>query len=215
MITCLVIDQIYNSLESTIVVYTKNPPILFTAGQYVELCLDESFDKSTTRKMSIAASPDSELLRFIMHVDSKSLFKTTLLTMQSGDKLYCREAGGNFVLPKVISQPIVCIAGGVGITPFIAMVEYLHVHDRAGLGQISLIHIDNNEFVGENFYKPTGVRYQQASFDGFESQLAELIDTKALCYISGSPRFVVEVRKLLVERGIPKSEIILDAFVGY
>ncbi|WPB55199.1 molybdopterin-dependent oxidoreductase [Xylophilus sp. GOD-11R] len=45
--------------------------------------------------------------------------------LRVGDRVELRAPSGNFVIPRHSAQPIVCVAGGIGITPFLSLLESL------------------------------------------------------------------------------------------
>lgn len=100
----------------------------FKSGQYIELTVphDHADDRGIRRTFSIASKPggDTIALGLVVAIQS-STFKIALLNLEPGTIIRATEVGGSFVLPRFIEQPIVMIAGGIGITPFRAMIDDL------------------------------------------------------------------------------------------
>ena len=216
------ITKIETNHKNTIIIECKhqNQNIHFIAGQYGNVSLTPEFQKTTSRHMSIASGPEQNYVRFMMRIDSQSEFKTGVIKLKIGDVLYLQDIKGKFVLPEsteIINTKLVFIAGGVGITPFISMLEYLTMFFPQLLPQVTLIHIEHDCFVGEEIYQSIPLQSKhQLSFEDFEQELVTfIVDDNTLFYISGSPRFVMGVRSLLLEQQITKKSILLDSFAGY
>ena len=65
------------------------------------------------------------LIRMATRWRESSGFKTTLRNAPLGTKVEIGPILGNFVLPDDASRPLVFIAGGIGITPFMSMLRYV------------------------------------------------------------------------------------------
>ena len=48
-----------------------------------------------------------------------------MLEMKVGDTISAGQLAGDFTLPKEKTRKIICIAGGIGVTPFRSMIKYL------------------------------------------------------------------------------------------
>lgn len=53
-------------------------------------------------------------------------FKKTLMEMSIGEDVEIRSISGIFTLPQDTKTPLVFLAGGIGITPFMSMLNYLN-----------------------------------------------------------------------------------------
>ena len=56
---------------------------------------------------------------------ASSAFKRALGAMAPGDTIYAAQLAGNFTLPADPEEKLAFIAGGIGITPFRSMLQYL------------------------------------------------------------------------------------------
>lgn len=159
-------------------------------------------------------------------------FKNTLKKLPVGAEVEVEPIGGNFTLPEGNSKPLVFIALGIGITPYISMLRF--VGEKKENDKITLIYSDSNQksmaYFNEleaytkdnpNFKiiltvtrdeKWTGEkRHIDESF--IRDYIKNLKDN--LYYISGPPGAVEAVVKALENIGIEKSGIKSENFSGY
>jgi glycine betaine catabolism B len=106
-------------------------PVRFTAGQYLELHLppDKAEDrqagkgdgKGIRRVFSLTSAPGAPLLTIgVGTAEPVSTAKRSLLALVPGERLSATTVGGDFVLPRSPSTPVLLIAAGIGITPYLA-----------------------------------------------------------------------------------------------
>ena len=114
-----------NTVELT---FQLDQELNFLAGQDVRFTIPELLHhdaKGNARYFSIVSSPSDKTHIVIATRLSDSGFKITLMEMEMGDELFVDELYGQMVLPQKIEQPLVFIAGGIGITPFMSMLRYI------------------------------------------------------------------------------------------
>ena len=112
-------------------------PLLFRAGQYGAVSFHRDGRLSPARCFSIVSSPTSqETIQFSMRV--KGRFTKAIAQAKVGDEIDVRGPYGSFVFDVNEDKELVFIAGGIGITPFISMMQY--ATDRALSTKITLIY---------------------------------------------------------------------------
>lgn len=96
-------------------------PVRFEAGQYLELQVphDRHDARGQRRMFSIASAPGAESIT-VVYRDSESSFKRALGTLQRGARVRATGVWGDFVFPRNRSRPVLLIAAGIGITPFLS-----------------------------------------------------------------------------------------------
>ncbi|HEY1530579.1 MAG TPA: oxidoreductase [Galbitalea sp.] len=108
--------------------------VRFRAGQYMELTIPHAKAdvRGARRIFSIASAPvETEVVRFGLNTaERSSSLKTALLALEPGEIVSGTSVGGDFLLPKEASRPLLLVAGGIGITPFMS-----HMEQIAGEGE--------------------------------------------------------------------------------
>lgn len=94
----------------------------FQPGQYAAINTRGN-RPSASRCFSIVSSPtDQDVLQFSMRVRGR--FTTGLTKLKPGDEIDVRGPFGGFVIDTARDTSAVFLAGGIGITPFMSMMEY-------------------------------------------------------------------------------------------
>jgi ferredoxin-NADP reductase len=104
-------------------------PVRFRAGQYMELTIPHAKAdvRGQRRVFSIASAPgERDVIRFgINTAERSSSLKAALLELEPGEIVSATSVGGDFLLPREATRPLLFVAGGIGITPFMSQLEQL------------------------------------------------------------------------------------------
>jgi PAS domain S-box-containing protein len=98
----------------------------FRSGQYIWVTLPEMLFpdvRGDVRAFSIASSPDAPERVSILTRASESGYKKTLLAIPLGSEIKVSGPFGFLSLPEKNTRPVVLIAGGVGVAPFLSMLR--------------------------------------------------------------------------------------------
>lgn len=217
--------------------FTPHRSVHFSAGQYMELTLPHRGQDSrgNRRILSISSSPTEPELRFAVKMSTpSSTYKRALASLPVGSSLSAVRVAGDFVLPANPQQQLVFIAGGIGITPFRSMAQYLldtqdmrdivllyqvptydaaayaDVFKRAKSIGLRTVYLLSNKQPP----KEQGVPYAL----GFLTPelIAKIPDWRhRRYYLSGPDAMVDSYKRLLLQAGISRHQIVTDYFSGY
>ncbi len=219
-------------------IFEPNRPLAFAPGQYMEWTLahDEPDNRGNRRYFTLASSPTENALRIgIKFYESSSSYKQAMLAMKQDSQIMAGQLAGDFVLLDDPCQKCVFIAGGIGITPFRSMIQYLL--DRHERRPIVLFYV--NRTVDEIVYTdvlnralrelrirtiyiltdpnqaPASWRWRVEHIT--PQMLAEEVPDYRNCifYISGPSGMVNSYKKLLRQLDLPDSQIKTDFFPGF
>jgi len=217
--------------------FTPNEKLKFKPGQYLEWTLGHhnADDRGIRRFFTITSSPTEDDIKLTVRTsDKSSTFKKRLLEMQKGEKLMAGSLGGEFTLPEDETKKLAFIAGGIGLTPFRSMVEYLV--DKNQKRDIIFFYVCNAEqdFVYKDLFKKAetvGVKMvyivtkpENCSKDfkgktGYitkETLTEEVPDlNNRMFFLSGPDAMVQSYKKLLQTVKIPATHIVTDYFPGF
>lgn len=203
----------------------------YDAGQFIELTLphDNPDERGDKHWFTLSSSPsDDDLTITTKFADPGSTFKQTLTALEPGASVEMSEPMGDFVLPKDASRSLVFVAGGIGITPFHSIAEFLA--DSAESRDVKFICGVNNEdeiifqdaFSKANIHTTIVVGEPSETWGGETGRIsAELIvgiaepSDGALVYVSGPEPMVEALETSLQKAGLKKDQLVLDFFPGY
>lgn len=102
----------------------------FTAGQFLELDVPHRHPdaRGSRREFSIVSAPEDLPAVRIAFRDGggpQSSFKKALAAVEPGQALAVTGVWGDFVLPRQSSEPLLMVAAGIGVTPFISHLRHL------------------------------------------------------------------------------------------
>jgi ferredoxin-NADP reductase len=110
--------------------FAPRRPLTFRAGQYVELSLPHASPdfRGVRRYFTISSAPNvGATLSVTFTVAEKlSSFKAALLALPRGSQVNATGIWGDFLLPRDTAEPLLLVAGGIGVTPFASQVEHAH-----------------------------------------------------------------------------------------
>jgi ferredoxin-NADP reductase len=102
----------------------------FQAGQYLELEVPHPHPdaRGTRREFSIVSAPEElPTVKIALREGSQSTYKKALATVEPGRTLPVTGIWGDFVLPPRSSMPVLLVAAGIGVTPFVSQLRHLRL----------------------------------------------------------------------------------------
>lgn len=222
--------------EGTLAVtFQLTEPVSFKSGQYIFVTLttlNYPDERGPKRQFSINNDPSINDQITITTRLSDSGFKKTLHELPIGTEVELGPIAGVFTLPEDPTKPLVLIAGGIGITPFMSMLNYVKEQNlpykitliysnrsqasTAYLSEIQqlskeiadfkliLTMTDDPGWIGEK--RMVGSQFIKDYFPSVNAQNYMVV---------GPPGMVDAVRQSLTEAGVNQANIKFENFTGY
>jgi len=218
--------------------FQSSQKLSFEPGQYMEWTLPHAHPdiRGNRRYFTIASSPtEAEVHLGIRFSTPSSSFKKELLSLQPGAEIVAGQLAGDFVLPAESERPLVFIAGGIGITPFRSMIQFLR--DTKQKRTVTLFYVNRHEediayqelFNEANqhldlqvIYVLTDASAVPKNWSGEVGYIDEKMVRKYIhscedCkyYLSGPNTMVESYQELLSSLGVDSGDIVRDYFPGF
>jgi len=215
-------------------IFSPDRRFAFEAGQYMDwtLGLKHADDRGNRRQLTIASAPTEEDVRIgVRFYREPSTFKQGLAALKPGDTIVASQLSGAFTLPRDTSRKLVFIAGGIGITPFRSMLQYML--DRGEKRPVIVLY-GNGRFediaygdVLERARTELGIPTTYAVAEGAEPGMYSGFIDEALIrrevpdfaertfYLSGPRAMVLAFEKTLLGMGVHRRHIKTDFFPGF
>ncbi len=223
--------------------FEPSRPVRFVPGQYMELDLPhtKSDGKGRRRVFSLTSAPGSGVVKFgVRTAEPLSAAKKVLLSLKPGDEVAATSVGGDFLLPRDPRTPVLLVAAGIGITPYLAHLASVAGQDRDVV--LLLLARSSEEIAYAEELQASGARVLARTADGsippsFITNAGSAggavdggrvpgvrldgEDLKALVpdiagrvvYVSGSPASVASLRRAAKKAGARRVHV--DSFSGY
>lgn len=211
-------DQIYSFI------FTVPDGLEWKSGQHgIFWFLYDRIKGNNWRAFSIASSPMEKGIRITTTITAHpSEFKQTLTALQPGDTITLQGPFGEFHVTHDMKHAV-GVAGGIGITPFRAMLHQIACGTYPGFHLTLIYSASHNLYT----FKETIEQYAASpqidiiyteTPDEVNAELSRLIDehqNQAHYFISGSPGMIKALRKSIISQGVAADHIINDPFKGY
>ena len=212
--------------DASSLIFKTDHPISWKPGQFFHYILPHTpvDDRGTERWFTISSSPyDGNIMittRFV--AGRQSSFKKSLHDLALGDTIAADGPEGDFTLDD-LSQDYIFIAGGIGVTPFRAILRQLD-HDGAKV-KVKLLYANRDDnFVFKDELTELAQRNSNLQISYFVDP--SKIDEAAIrntapdlqvpiYYISGPEPMVDSYKSLLTSMGVAADKIKTDHFPGY
>ncbi len=215
-------------VQSTLrVTFQLDQPVSFKPGQYCFVTL-----KGIKKQFSINNPPSQNDIITITTRLSDSVFKKTLHALPVGEEVELGPIAGVFTLPENAFKPLVLIAGGIGITPFMSMLSY--IQEEKLNYKITLIYSNRNQTSTAYLHQLQELAKQLPNFKlvltmtedtGWSGEKRKVDENFIKAYfpdvndylymVVGPPAMVEAVENSLFKAGIEKDNIKTENFTGY
>lgn len=121
---------------------SKTKPLSFQPGQYAVISFKQNGRPTPARCFSIVNSPTEHGI-IQCSIRKKGRFTNAAASLRVGDEVNISGPFGGFVFDEQQDRKIVLIAGGIGITPFMSMIQY--ATNNKLTNEITLIYNNSNQ----------------------------------------------------------------------
>lgn len=206
--------------------FRSDAPLKWQAGQFLHYSLPhpDTDDRGTTRYFTIASAPfeGHVMLTTRFASERSSSFKRALRQLPVGAAVEVGEPDGDFVVDAPGDQHVL-IAGGIGVTPFRAILLDLD-HRELPINATLLYANRIRDFVYKaeidrlaGRHPGLAVRYvvspERVTQSTIRAEAADL--AKPTFHVSGPEPFVDALGRMLSELGVPEAHVKRDYFPGY
>ncbi|WP_163710430.1 ferredoxin--NADP reductase [Mangrovibacterium lignilyticum] len=186
----------------------------FLPGQVVKLAVDRV---QPPRIYSICSGNHEEELRVLFNIKEDGYLTPKLASLIPGDKVLLTEPYGSFIGSQ---KPAWWIATGTGIAPFYSMFQSGLSDNKMLIHGVSYL---NQFYFEDELDWAMGKNYQRCcsrekSCDAFPGRVTDFLKGKSdlptdvQYFLCGKAIMVVEVRDLLINKGVPYENIIAEIY---
>lgn len=209
-------------------------PLSFAPGQYLELDVPHRRPdaRGTRRPFSILSAPEDLPIVRVAYRDgagAQSSYKRALGAAESGDALAVTGVWGDFLLPTDPARPLLMVAAGIGVTPFVSQLRHLTAAGEQRDIVLVLVASDASQLAFRAELAASGVPvvvFTRDEPDGLPSnwtwaggvridavELSRAVPDLAArhAYVSGPPGLIADLAPALRSA----RSITTDAFAGY
>lgn len=217
---------------------TDQDELDFHPGQYLEWTLGHKWPdtRGNRRYFTIASSPLDEELRIgVKFYPESSSYKKALLNLEQGGTIVASQLAGDFTMPHNKNTKLCFIAGGIGVTPFESMINYMLEHKQkrdvvvfysnktpADIAYMDTFTKAKNELGINTIYAISDTSSVPTNWSGKvgiidkNMIMTSMPDYKERMYfISGPYSMITSFKDMLLSIGIPRSQIKTDFFPGF
>lgn len=186
----------------------------FIPGQVVNVQLDKDIPP---RMYSIASSNNNDMVKLLYKTNPLGALTPRLSQLKKNDKLLVSKPFGNFIATR---EESVFVATGTGVAPFASMFfsgwmkNKILIHGSRTVDEFYF----QSEFIrqlGGNYIRCCSSEKNKFTYYGRVTQyLKEMIDLPVdrKYYLCGSAEMVVDVRDILLSRGISFNQILSEIY---
>ena len=212
--------------EGTVEMVLRRPEkFSFEAGQYAQVAvahLAYGDPKGASRVFSMASPPTDKRSVSFAFRNTGSGMKRTIAEAGKGMKMILEGPYGFYTFPKSVDRPLVLVAGGIGITPYMSMIRFAR-EMRSPL-RIALVYANANRrraaYLSE--LKETARERKEFSLHEVYGKLNRRVladiaaeHENAKWHIAGPPGMVEYARSELIGAAVDEESIYAESFTGY
>jgi ferredoxin--NADP+ reductase len=186
----------------------------FLAGQVIGISIEK---EGPRRLYSICSGEDEKEIRILYNIVEEGFLTPRLSDLTEGDTIWISEPRGEFLYDPA---PGIWIATGTGIAPFYSMMRSgkfnnkVLIHGERYLEKFYFFD-EFSSLMGDNYIRCCSGEEAEGVFSGRVTDYLNSVvalPTNNMYYLCGRAEMVVETRDLLIERGIPFTNIISEIY---
>jgi ferredoxin--NADP+ reductase len=192
---------------------TFRRPWYFVPGQVVKIALDQNIPP---RIYSLCSGNNDQEAAILFNIKEDGLLTPKLASMIPGEKILVSEPYGSFTGNP---EPAWWIATGTGIAPFFSMLRSGRGGNKKLIHGVSFLNQfyfedELEQALGDNYIRCCSRESSCNTFPGrvsdYISGLEQLPDVRY--FLCGKALMVVEMRDLLISKGIPFENILAEIY---
>ena len=216
------IKSVEHLTHDVVKIISQKPAVLnYNPGQAVDISINKPGWDKELRPFTFTSLPEEEHLEFtIKTYPAHHGVTEQLLSLGSGDEIFVHDPFGDISY----KGEGVFIAGGAGVTPFIAIFKQLEKENKVGNNKLLFANktkadiIQKDEFkkmLGNNFINVLSDEKIEEYEHGFitEDLIKKHIESKNnYFYLCGPEPMMEAIEKHLTSLGIPDDHVVKEAF---
>lgn len=211
----------------------------FVPGQTYEMKLPHKNmdERGEDRVFTISSSPTNKEFITITTRIIQSSFKKTLANLRSGSRVQFDGPWDDLNFDASDERPHVFIAGGIGVTPFHSIVQYSLDKNLMTRMTLFVSWKTQNEMIFDEFFRkaedelpnftyvPTLTNDESLDSDIWDGERGRITDemikkyiidiTGCKYFVAGPPLMVKSLKKIILDMGVDKDNILSEEFEGY
>jgi predicted ferric reductase len=199
----------------------EHKPISYKAGQFVFLRFYNKHLSKESHPFSIASQSNNPNLKVV--IKKLGDFTQNMETLKKGDKIGVEGPYGRFSMLSKSKNDHVWIAGGIGVTPFLGMVQDLETTDTPEKVWLFYSVNDDADFIGYDVFQHVSQQTKKFKFVPWNSKKQGHLTAKSIhaesgkfrekeFYLCGPERFKQGIIESLLRAGVSKIHIHEEAF---
>ncbi len=211
-----------NEVGDVLEIYLKpeNESIKYYPGQFAFINFDMN-GLNETHPFSFSSSPDDFMIRFTIKIMGDYTLK--LRQLSPGTKCLIWGSYGKLYYGFDGNKDVVCVAGGIGITPFVSLIRYEIKHikprkiylfysaktEKSAIYHSDFIELESN-LINFNYYPNFTCDKPQLSCQKLVENIGNL--NNKLFYLCGPTKMMDNLSYQLQENGVKTKDIIFEDF---
>jgi predicted ferric reductase len=200
----------------------RSKKMIYTPGQFAFLSVANAAISHEEHPFSIMSNPDDPYVRFAIKIVGD--YTIQVQNVPVGSTIVLTGPFGQFGTGFFANKPIICIAGGIGITPFLSLLSSeankeiktrpVHLVYTTKTDEDALYQTELSDLVQHNEHVHYTHHVSKLSGRLTASRIEELTTdvNNALIFLCGPPRMMEDLVRQFIEKGVKKHNIKYEDF---